>query len=68
MMQTKKGTNFISNNNNLSVNSFSFSLLYNNINKYKNETKNPYLVDPSQLKTCDPLHAYDVEQIEANSG
>jgi phospholipase C len=62
------GTKFIPNNNTHSVNGLSFSLLKNNTNKYKNETANPYRIDPSQLRICDVLHAYDVEQNETNGG
>jgi phospholipase C len=61
-------TKFIPNNNTPSVNGLSFYLLNNNTNKYKNETANPYRIDPSQLRICDVLHAYDVEQNETNGG
>jgi phospholipase C len=64
----ENGSKFIPSNDTPTVNGLSFALLHNNTNKYKNETANPFRIDPSQLRTCDPLHAYDAEQLETNGG
>jgi phospholipase C len=64
----ENGSKFIPNNSTPTVNGLSFALLHNTTNKYKNETANPLRIDPSQLRTCDPLHAYDAEQLETNGG
>ncbi|MGN6559529.1 MAG: phospholipase C [Candidatus Nitrosocosmicus sp.] len=64
----ENGTKFTADNNTPTVNGLSFALSHNNTNKYKNEIVNPFRIDPSQLRTCDPSHAYAVEQNETNGG